>query len=232
MVGEVGLNDRSFLQKGDVVKVLPNKEIRCQSIIDIYTGLLKIRDFIYDRLGHAPLNVMDYGTDDGYVGVKIAEMLNAENLVLVNRARDSNIEAVRMADKSSRIEHLMIDNNGVPKTGLGFDVIMLNDVVWALKDEEGVKLFESLVSMLSDRGVIIIVQTDDSEHKLESTQRMYGSIAKDNPELLNKILFIMPNRKMLEGSGGLSDEVSTFVTKTKKSFKIVTINSPISSTIK
>lgn len=217
MIDSPKLNDKSFFVAEKRPRVNPMEHNRAEVVFDRYQTN-KIDKFLLERLGHSPLNVMDYGSRSGYVGLTIAERLGAENLVLVDQAKETDMRAVEMADSSPRMKMTMVNSNEVPKTELFFDLIMLNDVVGLIDVEKSPGLFDGLVRKLSEQGVIVATQTDDTEYKMLNLRGVFEKLTLERPDLLKKIIFTLPTDELLTNNNDLGSDLLKYQQSSRKHF--------------
>lgn len=170
-----------------------------ESALTATYSLLDLDKFPAHVIGNTPDIMVDYGADDGRVGFNLAVAMDVGKLVTVNGRVDDLIAS------SSKVTNIESDDYMVPTFIEKPDLFVLNDVVsWMGNREKMLQMFIKMAGELSEKGIVLVVQTDSTPVKIKNVRENFEFIKKNNPDLLRKILFVLPKESV---SDTLSEDI-------------------------
>ncbi len=181
-------------------------------------SLLDLDKFTAHILGHTPNIMVDYGAADGRVGFNLAVAMDVGSLITVNGKVDDLIES------STKVSNATVGPYEVPNFDKKPDLFVLNDVVsWMSDSRRALEMFSKMADQLSENGVILVVQTDIDTAKIKNVTANFEHIKATKPDLLRKILFVLPKESSNENlnedivmsafDGDLASQLNTYRTE-------------------
>jgi 2-polyprenyl-3-methyl-5-hydroxy-6-metoxy-1,4-benzoquinol methylase len=140
-------------------------------------------------------SIMDYGADNGVLGVMLADRLHASSLVQVDTS-DSRARTSALLE----IPFVKVERNQAPDLQGRFDLIFVSDVVHFVPNEKRLELVTKLADNLKSAGRLIIFEYNPQYRGAMAEFKSTLEVAKENNPDLGKVIMVIAQEESFGGS--------------------------------
>jgi hypothetical protein len=166
---------------------------RAQGLEALY-DLCGVEHFVKSRFPEGPQSMLDYSSGSGIEAALLANEVHTHRLTLTTLIGEWD-EIEHNVSRLPGVRIVNIVSSEPPKIDDDlFDLITINDVLTEVPDNKITSLMSRLARLCTEKGVIVVMLTDGVAGMVNRLQDQFEIIARENPSLFDRMVFIVQHK--------------------------------------